>query len=80
MAPLIDAADLGIATEVEKAALASWRAYRIEVSRVRGALPTSRWASGGKANCGRGKRRSNTDRPAAAQQRRKLGCGARSTR
>ena len=34
MAPLQDVADLGMATEAERAALAAWRMYRIEVSRV----------------------------------------------
>ncbi|PJI53358.1 hypothetical protein CTI14_29775 [Methylobacterium radiotolerans] len=33
----------GIATEVEKAALASWRAYRIEVSRVDFAMQNPAW-------------------------------------
>lgn len=34
MAPLLDAVDLGVATDAERTSLAAWKAYRVQLNRV----------------------------------------------
>lgn len=36
MAPLLDAVELGIATDAEKSSLAEWKTYRVQLNRVSG--------------------------------------------